>query len=423
MSDHPPAIIPRGIINAFWFQILNSVSWSIILGTTLLLYLMELKASGLVLGITVAMVPLFAVLQIPAAGYVERIGYKPFMVRGWTFRSIFILGAAAVPLLPEGVSNALRIRIVLLMLACFAAARGISMCGYMPWLTQLIPPAWRGRFIAIDALCINLSVAATMLLSSKLLKLFPYTTTYAALFGLSYLAAIGSLYFLKRIPSTPAPRASLIGSAQRQWFAMLGYPPFARLVVFNIAYNLIVAGFGVVWVPFMKDGIGASPALILNLSAFSSLIAMITALAIGPVADRTGSRPLLAFAAGLIILNQLAWWSIAANLAPRPVWMLFAVIMLGAIATTAYQIANSRLAMSIIPETQRSHFFAILSVANSLTLGLMPLIWGMIMDRLPPASVGRWNRFTLLYGFFIIGLILVQFFRRRLKEPQAMTAS
>src|SRR5207253_5838229 len=44
------------------------------------------------------------------------------------------------------------------------------------------------------------------------------------------------------------------------------------------------------------------------------------------------------------------------------------------------QLSNTRLAMAIIPEMGRNHFFAIYSVVGNVTLGLAPMGWGLLID-------------------------------------------
>src|SRR5881396_2122551 len=103
----PPATsgakMPSGIGNAYAFQVLNTVSFSIVLGAPMLLYLKGLGASGTILGVAAALPPLLNVLQMPAARFVETIGYRAFVLRGWSLRSVFVLGMALVPLLPAGI--------------------------------------------------------------------------------------------------------------------------------------------------------------------------------------------------------------------------------------------------------------------------------------------------------------------------------
>lgn len=429
MSQPSPApVMPRGVTNAYFFQIFNSSSWSLILGTPMLLFLKNLGASGTILGIAVAMIPLFGALQIPAANFVERIGYKNFVVRGWASRSIFILGAAGVAILPDSVSPSFRMTLVLIMLGCFAAARGISVCGYMPWLTHLIPESLRGTYISRDTMCMYLALTGTMLLSSWWVGLFSSSRAFGALFLVSYLSALISLVFLRRIPDVQTVKPSE-NAARPPWKQMLFFPPFFRFVAFNVCFTLFTSALSVIWVPFMKDGLQASGSLILGLTAYSCLICAGVSLVTGPIADRTGSRPLMAFASALILFSQMGWMLIAAGVLPGHPAVLFLIIPFGSTGYTILALSSTRLLMGLVPVMGRSHFFAISSVTSSITLGLMPILWGMALD-----GLGRligdgfalvpgwtWNRYSLFYGLVIAGTLFSQFFRHRLDEPRAMS--
>ncbi len=420
--------MPRGVTNAYFFQIFNSTSWSLIVGTPMLLFLKNLGASGTILGITVAMLPLFSALQIPAANFVERIGYKNFVVRGWASRSIFILGIALAALLPAGFSPRFRITLILVMLGLFATARGISVCGLMPWISQLVPETLRGTFLSRDTMCVYLALTLTMLVSSWWVDVFPSSRAFGILFLVSYLAAMASVIFLRRIPDvqTKEPR---VATTRPPWRAMLFHPPFFKFVVFNVGFNLFVSALSVIWVPFMKDSLKASSSLILILSAYSCVVCALTSRVTGPIADRTGSRPLMAFASGLILISQSCWMLIAAGVLPSHNGLLFVVVPFGSIGYTILGLASTRLLMGIVPAMGRSHFFAISSVATSLTLGLMPILWGLGLDGLntaigegyPFVPGWNWNPYSLFYAVVVAGTLASQFLRRRLDEPHAMS--
>jgi MFS family permease len=424
----PASAMPRGVTNAYFFQIFNSTSWSLIIGTPMLLFLKNMGASVTILGITVALLPLFSVLQIPAANYVERIGYKKFVVNGWASRSIFILGIAVAAFLPAGFNSGFRITLILIMLACFAATRGISVCGYMPWITHLVPESLRGAFISRDSMCMFLALAGTMLLSSWWVGVFPSTRAFGFLFTLSYGSAMASVYFLRRIPDVQAVKPA-DNATRPPWMEMLFHPPFFRFVAFNVGLNLFVSALSVIWVPFMKDGLKASGSLILCLSAYSSMICAVVSLATGPIADRTGSRPLMAFASALILLSQTCWMLLAAGVLPGHTGLLFLIVPFGSAGYTILGLASTRLLMGIVPVMGRSHFFAISSVAVSLTLGLMPILWGLAFDALGQ-KIGEgfafvpgwnWNKYSLFYALVVTGTLASQFLRHRLDEPRAMS--
>ena len=422
------AVMPQGVPNAYFFQIFNATSWSLILGTPMLLYLKGLGASATILGLTVAMLPLFSVLQIPAANYVERVGYKNFVVRGWASRSIFILGIAAAALLPVAFSPRFRIALIMLMLACFAAARGISICGYLPWLTQLVPEPLRGRYVSRDTMCMYIAITGTMLLSSAWVGLFPSARLYGILFLFSYAAALASLVFLRRIPDVQTVKPAR-NTVHPPWKEMLLFPPFFRYMVFNVVLNLFVAAIGVIWVLYMRDGYQASGSLILALSAYASILAAGASFITGPLADRFGSRPLLGFASGLIIFGQSLWMASAAGAFPRHLAVLFVIVSFSAIGFAILGVANIRLLMGLIPVMGRSHFFAISSVATSLTLGVLPVLWGLAFDTLSrfiPDGIAltpywAWNRYSLIYSIIVAGLLAAQFLRHRLDEPRSVS--
>ncbi len=427
--DSPAPVLPRGVANAYAFQIFNSSSWSLILGTPMLLFLKSQDASAVMLGLAVAMLPLFSALQIPAANFVERIGYKNFVVRGWASRSIFILGIAFAALLPAAIlSPRQRIVLSLLMLSFFAAARGVSICGYMPWLTLLIPDRLRGTFMSRDAMCTHLALTGTMMLASSSVNAFPSRHTFGALFVFSYLCALGAVYFLRRIPDVQHP-LPLENRTRPPWKEMILYPPFLKYVSFSVCLGVFSTAGAVVWIPFMKDGLHSSSGLILGLSAYSSMICALTSLAAGPVIDRFGSRPLMGSGSGLVLISQTGWMALSAGALPNQIGVLLTLVTLSATGSVSIGVAGVRLLMGIIPAMGRSHFFAISSVSTSLTLGVMPIVWGFGLDKLllhMKAGIAlrpnwTWTPYSLLYAVLLAGTLAAQILRHRIDEPRAMS--
>jgi len=59
-------------------------------------------------------------------------------------RCAFILGMAGVAMLPDKINALTRIALLLFLLFAFNVSRGISFCGFLPWITQWIPEEVRG---------------------------------------------------------------------------------------------------------------------------------------------------------------------------------------------------------------------------------------------------------------------------------------
>src|SRR6266581_7839561 len=104
---------PAGLHNAFLFSLFNALSYQIVLSSPMVLYAKSLQASATVLGIIAGMMPLLVIFQIPAASYIDRVGYKRFVYGGWGVRVMFIFLMALVPLTSAFLNNVSRLALIL----------------------------------------------------------------------------------------------------------------------------------------------------------------------------------------------------------------------------------------------------------------------------------------------------------------------
>jgi hypothetical protein len=92
-------------------------------------------------------------------------------------------------------------------------------------------------------------------------------------------------------------------------------------------------------------------------------------------------------------------------------------------AMSAFNMSNVRLAMVTSPEMGRTHFFAIFSVVANVTLGLAPILWGLVIDSFGALDY-RWHNFSInRYTIFYLGAALIfavtVVLMRQLVEPTA----
>jgi MFS family permease len=417
--------LPPGTWNAHWFQVFNSISFTIVVGTPMVLFFKHHGASATMLGVLLALSPLLNILQIPAAKYVERFGCRPFMLKGWATRSFFIVGVAIVAWLPATmIGTAWRLGLVLVLMTAFNAARGISSCGYLPWMTQWIPENVRGRFLSRDQMATALAGSATMLATAYYMNATTAEHRFAVLFLASYVAAILSLGYLRRIPDVPVPATSK-STGRVPWKEMLLFPPFLKFMTYNCVAHLGFAGAGVLWVPLLRDVFGVSDSWILGMAAVSGAAVVLTLLVVGAVADRVGSRPLLGLAGLVFVVHFLSWAAVGARWLPMD-WLTAGwVCVTAGIGFGLFGLANMRLAMATVPEMGRSHFFALFSVIINLTLGIAPVFWGRAVDALKGWHVAwgdwEWNRYSVPYLAVAVCLIAAQVLLRRVTEARTMT--
>jgi MFS family permease len=71
----------------------------------------------------------------------------------------------------------------------------------------------------------------------------------------------------------------------------------------------------------------------------------------------------------------------------------------------------------------RNHFFVIYSVFASVSLGLAPIVWGLIIDLIGNRQ-GRllglnWNNYTIFFALVLLAFIGALVLARKLHEPKA----
>src|ERR1700683_5812579 len=136
--------MPPDIGNVSIYEVFNTASWSVVLGSPMLLFYQHLNASATILAIAACLAPVLNILQMPAAHFVERVGCRRFVVNGWTSRSIVVVGMTLVAFLPDSVDRATRIVSMLSLAFVYNTLRGISVCGFLPWFTHIVPESRRG---------------------------------------------------------------------------------------------------------------------------------------------------------------------------------------------------------------------------------------------------------------------------------------
>lgn len=424
--DRPPknSAFPPGLNHAYSFAVFNALSFQIILASPMILYAKSLEASATVLGIIAGMMPLLVIFQIPAASHINRIGYRRFVLAGWSTRVLFIFAMALVPLLGGFLNQANRLALLLVLLFGFNLSRGISSCAWMPWITLLVPEDLRGRYLARDAAVQNLASFVTFLISAAALSGATQAWQFAALFAFSAAMGAVSLLFLKRIPDVPTPaEESRKSAASVPWLAMAGHPPFKKLLITVVAWSVAYGGITAFTVAFLKAHTGMSEGKILLISSVAFLGGVSSLGLMAHRFDRVGSKPVLGAACVGWLLVLAGWVLLAGGVLPAQLSLVLGLQFFNGLLAALASMANSRLAMAIVPTMGRNHFFALYSVISNVALGLAPIAWGVLIDavgaRHPLWAGLDWNRFTVFFALAAAAFAVTFALSRRLEEPKA----
>ncbi len=416
-SSYPP-----GALNFNGFSFFNAVSFQIVLGAPVILYAKSLGASSLVLGTIASLTPLLSLLQLVAARFLHRTGYRRFVLWGWGARTLFVLALVSVPLLPDLAAET-RLVLVAASLFCFNVLRGFAAGAWLPWLSALVPDELRGRFLSRDNAFMHFGCLVALLLSAWVMAGTVEGVEYAGVFAIGLVSAVISLWFIGRIPDAQSAEERRYSGTPVPWRAMLRHPPFARLLWFTTFYMVVIGSLGVFTVEFLVQRERYAEGTILLLGALSFVGALAGLWWAGPRLDATGSKPWLGRALSLFIAVIAGWLLVAAQVHPASPWLVGLLNFAGGLAGAVFGVANTRIVMGSVPVMGRNHFFALFTVVSSLGLGAAPVAWGAMLDAVGSRQmeVGPWmlDRYGIYFAALALLAVIDRFLVARLHEGGA----
>ena len=407
------SVYPPGALNVNGFSLFNAVSFQIVLGAPVILFAKSLGASSFVLGTIAALTPLLNILQLLAARFLHRVGYKRFLLSGWGARTFFTFCIAVLPLLP-GLSIPTRLGLLIAALFCFNLLRGFSAGAWLPWLTALVPAPVRGRFLSRDNAFMHLGCLAALLLSAWVMTGSVEADEYAAVFGIGLLSALVSLWFVHRIPEVESAEDRKQSGVAVPWGAMLRFPPFAKLLWFTTIYMTVVGSLGVFTVEYLVVRGKFAESTILLLSAWSFVGALAGLAITAPRLDATGSKPWLRHGLVIMALVILGWFFLASGLLPGWPALVAGLNFFGGLAGAIFGVANTRIMMGSVPAMGRNHFFALFTVVSGLGLGGAPMVWGAMLDTLGTLDVVLGVMTVNRYSVYFAALVVLAWLALRL---------
>jgi hypothetical protein len=192
-------------------------------------------------------------------------------------------------------------------------------------------------------------------------------------------------------------------------------------VVVNVALGVA----NVFWVLFFRAFLHVSEANTLLVACGINVVLGLSLLFITPLVDRAGNKQVLTLSGIFLACNFIGWACVAAGLLPFNRLLLGVQIFTAGAGAALWNLANVRYVMAIIPVMGRPHFLALYSVASNVTFGLVPLVWGPIMDGLGSWRVAWgawvWNSYSLLYVTLAVTTLLGLAMVPGLVEPKSMT--
>jgi hypothetical protein len=251
---------------------------------------------------------------------------------------------------------------------------------------------------------------------------------YSVLYGVSFLSAMASVRFLRRVPHRmpPASEERARRTVRERMEAIRHvwtHTPFRRITRYISLYlfaAMAVPGFLVL---YLKQELGWGEGTILMLQGMSTAGVFVSAWVWGWASERAGSRPLMRLMSmgNLVVLS--VWTCNAAGVIPMAVVPAGAVILLMSVCNAAHTISANRLILSNCPEDEITTAMPLFQVITSLFHGTAPLLWGVALEFMGASDwfrAGALRPFALFFGVSLGLLFVAQTLLSRVPETGAL---
>jgi len=257
----------------------------------------------------------------------------------------------------------------------------VSGNAWLSWLGDLLPDNLRGRVIsARNGILIFVAMGADFVVSQVREALgeshrhvyFIICLSIAAFAGLKSIFAFQNQWEPPFSPR-PVPR---MRSIFRQMFALI---PVRRLMASLMVWNIAVGVAMAFWAPHMMVYLKMS---FTTIFLYSSVVMIcnffMTRLIWGRVIDRAGTVSVVTFCASLISFIPIIWLFIS----PGNITLIWFEAVINGLSWSGFNVAIFNLPYFILPKENRSYFFAFLSGASGLALGVGAVLGGVIAQAL-----------------------------------------
>lgn len=291
--DYRPAQRRKGRNLMLGFEVVNTLSFSLLAGNLITLLLLRLGANSTLIGIMAAF-PFMSFFFMPMAkGSVVKHGLVKTFGRAWTARYLVVIPIVFAPLLVSWNLRTLGVAVVMASYLLFQVMRGLGLVSISPLNNEISAGKDRGEFLSRKMMfTYSSSIVAGVLVSLSLGAAAPLER-YSLFMGAGVILGLVGCWMIFRIPEPPragfGARSSLLADLKRGWS-----DPAFRLFLIAIAAMYFVSSL---WRPFLivyaKQACHFGDDAAMVLTVIGSLGAIAMGWLCRLVLDRMGAKPLL----------------------------------------------------------------------------------------------------------------------------------
>lgn len=349
----------------------------------------SLGTSDIIYSVIMAMPVIGAIIQVFASYYMENTGRRKllFILSGFIHRPFWIF-IAFVPFLINQQHNELRILIITVLIAISSAANSIAGISFNSWMGALVPAEIKGRFFGKRAMYYTITGLITALVTGKFLDLVPGFPGYAAVFTAAAIlgAADIFMFFWVKDPPMEPPKKKIP-------FHKLFVIPFrdknyVRYIIFISLWYFSVNFAGPFFNRYMLEELHLTFFIMIAFTQVTSSFSMILFIRFwGKLADRYGSKPVMAICGWFVFIFPFVWLFVT----PSSAWLILLINFLGGIFWPGFELTAMNQSIWLTPEKNRSIYIANYTLIVSLVGTALAFLCGGAFMELCKIAISKVN--------------------------------
>ncbi|GBU29033.1 MFS transporter [Treponema sp. R8-4-B8] len=414
-----------------FFNVLNAVSWNLLVGIIITLFALRLDASSTYIGLMSAAFYI-ALFLLPLG----KLLAKRFSIIGifsftWIMRSICMMLAAAAPFVDYAGHRNIALLLIILGVFLFHLFRGVGMIGNNPVLSLLASGPDRGSYMTqIQIINSAIGMFGSFLIA-MVLGMEPPIFVFSILLVIGVITGVISGYVIRKVPEPPIQQETDNNLAspfktekQKTKLADIFKDAFSNdhLRIFLIIFFLVILVSGVTRtfvIVYAREVFGHNDGLISLYSVFGGLGYLMVGLIVKFLVDRVGAKPLFLVCVilGLISLIPVVFipQTAIANVAGSILFLAFLFFMLNFGFLGSEGIAQTYFFGLVPPEKTLDMgilYFFILGIAGASGSFLA----GLFLDFFRFIGLSHFLAFKILF-IILIGLTILALSLQKKMKP------
>jgi MFS family permease len=382
-------------------------------GTFLIAFALTLGASPIITGL-ISAIPAFCQLsQIFAVFLVEKVRKRKVITI--SFLLFYRISLLLIALIPFFFQSELLLFFFMVFLILRYLFSSLGQTAWTSWMNDLVPKNELGRFFGKRQFISSIFILFTSLIAANFIEFWKSNFleyelfSYSILFLVAFLFGMISIFFISKVPE---PMMKLRENKLR--FSKLVLTPFKdknykRLLTFLICwsfgFNLITPFFTVYLLMNLKFPL----TFVMVLTILSQVSNIIFFRIFGQLTDKYSNKTILKICCPLFILCTVlfSFTTIINNTIILIILLVVTYLFIG-VATSGITLSTGNISLKLTPKEEGTSYLAITTIITSLSLGISPIIGGVIFDYLNPSEFKVY--FNHISYFFTFNGVLFLFF-------------